>query len=141
MNMNERASVLVESLPFIQKFNNKIIVVKYGGNAMISEELRESVINDIVLLKCVGFKPIIVHGGGPYISSFLNRLNVKSEFINGLRYTDEDAIEVVQMVLGGKVNKDLVSLIQKTGGKAIGLCGMDGALINEIGRASCRERV
>ena len=129
MNINERANVLVQSLPFIQKFNGKIIVVKYGGNAMISEELRESVINDIVLMKCVGFKPVVVHGGGPYISSFLDRLNVKSEFINGLRYTDDNAIEVVQMVLGGRVNKDLVALIEKAGGKSIGLCGMDGSLL------------
>ena len=129
MNINERANVLVESLPFIQKFNGKIIVVKYGGNAMINEELQESVINDIVLMKCVGFKPVIVHGGGPFISSFLKRLNVQSKFINGLRYTDDDAIEVVQMVLGGKVNKDLVALIERAGGKALGLCGMDGSLI------------
>ena len=82
MQINERARILVESLPFIQKYNGKIIVVKYGGNAMISEELRENVINDIVLMKCIGFKPVVVHGGGPYISSFLDRLNVKSEFIN-----------------------------------------------------------
>lgn len=129
MNINERANILVQSLPFIQKFNGKIIVVKYGGNAMISDELRESVINDIVLMKCVGFKPVVVHGGGPYISSFLDRLNVKSEFINGLRYTDDNAIEVVQMVLGGRVNKDLVALIEKAGGKSIGLCGMDGSLL------------
>lgn len=129
MNINDRARVLVESLPFIQKFNNKIIVVKYGGNAMISEELQKSVISDIVLMKCVGFKPVVVHGGGPYISSFLDRLGAESKFINGLRYTDDTAIEVVQMVLGGKVNKDLVSLIEKAGGKSIGLCGMDGSLL------------
>lgn len=129
MNINDRARVLVESLPFIQKFNNKIIVVKYGGNAMISEELQRSVISDIVLMKCVGFKPVVVHGGGPYISSFLDRLGAESQFINGLRYTDDTAIEVVQMVLGGKVNKDLVSLIEKAGGKSIGLCGMDGSLL------------
>ena len=109
MNINDRAEVLVQSLPFIQKFNDKIIVVKYGGNAMISEEFQKNVINDIVLLKCIGFKPVIVLGGGPYISSLLKRLNVESKFINGLRYTDKEAIEVVQMVLGGKVNKDLVS--------------------------------
>lgn len=129
MNINDRAEVLVQSLPFIQKFNDKIIVVKYGGNAMISEEFQKNVINDIVLLKCIGFKPVVVHGGGPYISSLLKRLNVESKFINGLRYTDKEAIEVVQMVLGGKVNKDLVSLIEKAGGKAIGLCGMDGSLL------------
>ena len=129
MNLNDRASILVQSLPYIQQYNGKIIVVKYGGNAMVSEELRETVINDIVLMKCVGFKPIVVHGGGPDISNFLDRLGEKSQFINGLRYTDENAIDVVQMVLGGKVNKDLVSLIEKAGGKAIGLCGMDGSLL------------
>lgn len=129
MNLNDRASILVQSLPYIQQYNGKIIVVKYGGNAMISKELRETVINDIVLMKCVGFKPIVVHGGGPDISNLLERLGEKSQFINGLRYTDENAIDVVQMVLGGKVNKDLVSLIEKAGGKAIGLCGMDGSLL------------
>lgn len=129
MDLNERAKILVQSLPYIQHYNGKIIVVKYGGNAMISDELRETVINDIVLMKCIGFKPIVVHGGGPYISSFLDRLGEKSEFINGLRYTDKKTMEVVQMVLGGKVNKDLVTLIEKSGGKAIGLCGLDGSLL------------
>lgn len=129
MNLNDRANILVQSLPYIQKYNGKIVVVKYGGNAMISEELRETVINDIVLMKCVGFQPVIVHGGGPNISSFLERLGEKSEFINGLRYTDEKTIDIVQMVLGGEVNKDLVSLIENAGGKAIGLCGMDGSLL------------
>lgn len=129
MNLNDRASILVQSLPYIQQYNGKIIVVKYGGNAMISEELRQTVINDIVLMKCVGFKPVVVHGGGPNISSFLNKLGEESKFINGLRYTDEKTIDIVQMVLGGQVNKDLVSLIEKAGGKAIGLCGMDGSLL------------
>ena len=129
MNLNDRANILVQSLPYIQKYNGKIVVVKYGGNAMISEELRETVINDIVLMKCVGFQPVVVHGGGPNISSFLQRLGEKSEFINGLRYTDEKTIDIVQMVLGGQVNKDLVSLIEKAGGKAIGICGMDGSLL------------
>lgn len=129
MDLNERAEILVQSLPYIQHYNGKIIVVKYGGNAMISDELRETVINDIVLMKCIGFNPIVVHGGGPYISSFLDRLGEKSEFINGLRYTDKKTMEVVQMVLGGKVNKDLVTLIEKSGGKAIGLCGLDGSLL------------
>lgn len=129
MDLNERAEILVQSLPYIQHYNGKIIVVKYGGNAMISEELRETVINDIVLMKCIGFKPIVVHGGGPYISSFLDKLGEKSEFINGLRYTDKKTMEVVQMVLGGKVNKDLVTLIEKAGGKSIGLCGLDGSLL------------
>lgn len=129
MDLNERAEILVQSLPYIQHYNGKIIVVKYGGNAMISDELRETVINDIVLMKCIGFKPIVVHGGGPYISSFLDKLGEKSEFINGLRYTDKKNMEVVQMVLGGKVNKDLVTLIEKAGGKSIGLCGLDGSLL------------
>ena len=129
MNLDDRANILVQSLPYIQQYKDKIIVVKYGGNAMISDELRETVINDIVLMKCVGFKPIVVHGGGPNISSFLERLGEKSKFVNGLRYTDETTIDIVQMVLGGQVNKDLVSLIEKAGGKAIGLCGMDGSLI------------
>ncbi len=129
MDLNERAEILVQSLPYIQHYNGKIIVVKYGGNAMISDELRETVINDIVLMKCIGFKPIVVHGGGPYISSFLDKLGEKSEFINGLRYTDKKTMEVVQMVLGGKVNKDLVTLIERAGGKSIGLCGLDGSLL------------
>lgn len=129
MNLNDRASILVQSLPYIQRYNGKIIVVKYGGNAMVSEELRQTVINDIVLMKCVGFKPVVVHGGGPNISSFLEQLGQESKFINGLRYTDEKTIDIVQMVLGGQVNKDLVSLIEKAGGKAIGLCGMDGSLL------------
>ncbi|MDU2992716.1 MAG: acetylglutamate kinase [Clostridium sp.] len=129
MDLNERAEILVQSLPYIQHYNGKIIVVKYGGNAMISDELRETVIIDIVLMKCIGFKPIVVHGGGPYISSFLDKLGEKSEFINGLRYTDKKTMEVVQMVLGGKVNKDLVTLIEKAGGKSIGLCGLDGSLL------------
>ena len=129
MDFNDRANILVQSLPYIQHYNGKIIVVKYGGNAMISEELRQTVINDIVLMKCVGFKPIVVHGGGPAITKTLERLGEESKFINGLRYTDQAAIDVVQMVLGGKVNKDLVSLIEKAGGKALGLCGMDGSLL------------
>lgn len=129
MNLNDRANILVQSLPYIQRYNGKIVVVKYGGNAMVSEELRETVINDIVLMKCVGFKVVVVHGGGPNISSFLDRLGQESKFINGLRYTDSNTIDIVQMVLGGQVNKDLVALIEKAGGKAIGLCGMDGSLL------------
>ena len=129
LNHTQQAEILVHALPYIQKYRGKIIVVKYGGNAMISEELRETVINDIILMKCVGIEPVVVHGGGPDISDLLKRLNHKSEFINGLRYTDDITMEVVQMVLGGKVNKNLVSLIEKFGGKAIGLCGMDGGLL------------
>ncbi|MGN0143843.1 MAG: acetylglutamate kinase [Clostridium sp.] len=129
MDYSQRAEILVNALPYIQKYRGKIVVIKYGGNAMVSDELKERVINDIILMKCVGIEPVVVHGGGPAISDLLKRLNHKSEFINGLRYTDDVTIDVVQMVLGGKVNKDLVSLIEKSGGKAIGLCGMDGSLI------------
>lgn len=129
MNYTERAEILVHALPYIQQYYGKIIVVKYGGNAMISDDLRERVINDIILMKCVGIQPVVVHGGGPDISDFLNRLGEENKFINGLRYTDENTIDVVQMVLGGKVNKNLVSLIEKFGGKAMGLCGMDGSLL------------
>lgn len=129
VNADYKAEILVQALPYIQEYSGKTIVVKYGGNAMISDELRKSVINDIILMKCVGFNPVVVHGGGPYISSFLEKLNIKSKFINGLRYTGEDTIDIVQMVLSGSVNKDLVSLIGKYGGKAIGLCGIDGCLI------------
>ncbi|MGL5414988.1 MAG: acetylglutamate kinase [Clostridium sp.] len=128
-NPDYKAEILVRALPYIQEYSGKTIVVKYGGNAMISQDLRESVINDIILMKCVGFNIVVVHGGGPYISSFLKKLDIKSNFINGLRYTDSETINIVQMVLGGSVNKDLVSLILKSGGKAIGLCGMDGGLI------------
>lgn len=129
MNNTDRAKILVHALPYIQKYRGKIIVIKYGGNAMINDELKETVINDIILMKCVGIEPVIVHGGGPAISGLLKKLNHKSEFINGLRYTDDITIDAVQMVLGGKVNKDLVSLIDKFGGKALGICGMDGSLL------------
>lgn len=129
MNHREHAGVLIQALPYIQKLYGKIVVVKYGGNAMISDELRETVINDIILMKCIGIEPIVVHGGGPDISKFMNRIGEKSEFINGLRYTDESTIDIVQMVLGGKVNKDLVKLIEKSGGKALGICGLDGSLL------------
>lgn len=129
MTHSERAEILVHALPYIQKYRGKIIVIKYGGNAMISDELKETVINDIILMKCVGIQPVVVHGGGPAISGLLKKLDHKNQFINGLRYTDDVTIDVVQMVLGGKVNKDLVSLIEKFGGKALGLCGMDGSLI------------
>ncbi len=121
--------ILANALPYIQKYYGKTIVIKYGGNAMISDTLRDSVVNDIILLKCVGINPVVVHGGGPHISEFLGKLNIESKFINGLRYTSSEVIDLVQMVLGGKVNKDLVSLFQKFGGKAIGLCGMDGGLV------------
>ena len=124
-----RANILVEALPYIQEYYGKTIVIKYGGNAMINDELTKTVINDIILMKCIGINPIIVHGGGPDISNTLAQMNHESKFINGLRYTDEITITVAQMVLAGKVNKDLVKLIEKNGGKAIGLSGIDGSLI------------
>lgn len=129
MNLNERAEVLVQALPYIQQYHGKTVVVKYGGNAMISEELRQTVISDIVLMKCMGINPVVVHGGGPEISKYISKIGLETKFINGLRYTDKDTMEIVQMVLGGKVNKNLVTLFQKSGGKALGLCGMDGALL------------
>ncbi len=129
LNHIERANILVQALPYIQQYSGKTIVVKYGGNAMINEDLKQGVINDLILMKCVGINVVVVHGGGPDISSFLKKINKESTFINGLRYTDEETIDIVQMVLGGKVNKDLVKLIEGYGGKAIGLCGIDGSMI------------
>ncbi len=124
----DQAAVLVEALPYIQKYNGKTVVIKYGGNAMVSESLKTAVITDIVLLALVGVRVVIVHGGGPEISDMLNRIGKQTKFINGLRYTDEETMDIVQMVLCGKVNKDLVSLINRAGGKAVGLCGLDGGL-------------
>lgn len=129
MDHNQHANILVQALPYIQQYYGKTIVIKYGGNAMINDELTKTVINDIILMKCIGINPIIVHGGGPEINNTLNKMNYESKFINGLRYTDNNAIDVVQMVLAGKVNKDLVKLIQGCGGKAIGLSGIDASLI------------
>lgn len=124
-----RAKVLVEALPYIQHYYNKIIVVKYGGNAMVSPELQKAVMDDIVLLSLIGVKVVLVHGGGPEISDMLKRVGKESVFVDGLRVTDKETAELVQMVLAGKVNKNLVNLLQNTGGKAIGLSGMDGHLI------------
>ena len=129
MNYTQHANILIQALPYIQEYYGKTIVIKYGGNAMINDELTKTVINDIILMKCIGINPIIVHGGGPDISNTLAQMNHESKFINGLRYTDEITITVYQMVLAGKVNKDLVKLIEKNGGKAIGLSGIDGSLI------------
>jgi len=125
----QKANILSQALPYIQKYNGKTIVIKYGGNAMISGELKDSVIRDIVLLSYVGIKVVVVHGGGPEINEFLSKIGKKSNFVNGLRVTDEETIDVVQMVLAGKVNKDIVSLIDKNGGKSIGLCGIDADLL------------
>lgn len=129
MNYTQHSNILIQALPYIQEYYGKTIVIKYGGNAMINDELTKTVINDIILMKCIGINPIIVHGGGPDISNTLAQMNHESKFINGLRYTDEITITVSQMVLAGKVNKDLVKLIEKNGGKAIGLSGIDGSLI------------
>lgn len=125
----EKANTLSQALPYIQRYNGKIIVVKYGGNAMIDEELKRAVISDIVLLSLVGIKVVLVHGGGPEISDMLKKIGKASKFIDGLRYTDEETADIVQMVLAGKVNKDIVSLIEGTDGRAIGLCGLDGGMI------------
>lgn len=124
-----RATILVEALPYIQHYYNKIIVVKYGGNAMVSPELQKAVMDDIVLLNLIGIKVVLVHGGGPEINDMLRRVGKESKFVDGLRVTDEETAEIVQMVLAGKVNKKLVNLLQNTGGKAIGLSGIDGHLI------------
>jgi acetylglutamate kinase len=124
----ERAQVLAEALPYIQKYSNKTVVIKYGGNAMISEELRQAVMSDIILLSLVGIKVVVVHGGGPEINEMLKKIGKQSKFVDGLRYTDEETMDIVQMVLCGKVNKNLVANLNRMGGKALGLCGMDGGL-------------
>lgn len=132
MNINnaQRAKVLVEALPYIQKYNDKIIVVKYGGNAMINEELKHDVMRDMVLLNAIGVKVVLVHGGGPEISGMLKRVGKQSQFVDGLRVTDEETSEIVLMVLAGKLNKSLVAKLDNLGGKAIGISGMDGGLIS-----------
>ena len=127
-NYMERSTALVEALPYIQASSGKTVVVKYGGNAMVSEELRHAVISDIILLNLVGVRVVVVHGGGPEIGQMLKRLGKESVFVDGLRYTDQETMDIVQQVLCGKVNKGLVSIINNLGGKAIGLCGLDGAL-------------
>ena len=124
-----QAHILIQALPYIQRFHGKTIVVKYGGNAMINEELKAAVIQDVVLMACVGIRTVLVHGGGPEIEVMLKKTGGESRFVNGLRYTDADTMEIVQMVLCGKVNKDITGLIQQAGGKAIGLCGIDGAML------------
>ncbi len=131
MNLSfpDRAQVLAEALPYIQRYSGKTIVVKYGGNAMISPELKKAVISDIILLKLVGIHVVVVHGGGPEISAMLKKIGKESRFVDGLRYTDEETMDVVQMVLCGKVNKDLVSTLQRSGGSAVGLCGLDGGML------------
>ena len=125
----ERAEVLTQALPYIKKYNSKIVVIKYGGNAMINESLKQQVMEDIVLLWLIGVKVVLVHGGGPEISELMDKLGKKPEFVDGLRVTDKETVDIVQMVLAGKVNKTLVNLLEMKGGKAMGISGMDGRLI------------
>ena len=134
LSHSDRAQVLVEALPYIQRYYGKTIVVKYGGNAMVSDELRKAVISDIILLKLVGINVVVVHGGGPEISEMLKKTGKESRFVNGLRYTDEETMDIVQMVLCGKVNKDLVATINRAGGNAVGLCGLDGGMLKAVRR-------
>ncbi|MDR3170229.1 MAG: acetylglutamate kinase [Treponema sp.] len=123
------AEVLIQALPYIQQYRGKTMVVKYGGNAMINGDIKAAVIQDVILMACIGIRTILVHGGGPEIEAMLNAVGKESHFVQGLRYTDADTMEIVQMVLCGKVNKDIVSLIQQAGGQALGLCGIDGAML------------
>ncbi|MBR2418026.1 MAG: acetylglutamate kinase [Clostridia bacterium] len=129
MTNAQRAEVLTQALPYIQKYTDKIIVVKYGGNAMINDELKDAVMGDIVLLSLIGIKVVLVHGGGPEITQMLKAVGKESQFVNGLRVTDKETVDIVQMVLAGKVNKNLVNLLHHKGGKAVGLCGIDGHMI------------
>jgi acetylglutamate kinase len=128
-NLTEKAEVLLEALPYIRRFNGKTFVIKYGGKAMIDEELQSSFAEDIALLKYVGINPVVVHGGGPQIDRMLEKLRLESRFVRGMRVTDEATMDVVEMVLGGKINKQIVTLINKHGGKAVGLSGKDGGLL------------
>jgi len=127
-NVVDRAQILVEALPYIQKYTGKTIVVKYGGNAMISDELRQAVISDIILLHLVGINVVVVHGGGPEINEMLKKIGKQSKFVDGLRYTDEETMDIVQQVLCGRVNKNLVATLNRMGGRAVGLCGMYDSL-------------
>ncbi len=125
----ERAEVLTQALPYIKRYNGKIVVIKYGGNAMVNEQLKQQVMEDIVLLWLIGVKVVLVHGGGPEINDIMGKLGKKAEFVDGLRVTDKETVDIVQMVLAGKVNKTLVNLLEMKGGKAMGISGMDGRLI------------
>ncbi len=125
----KKAAILVEALPYIQRFQGKIVVIKYGGNAMINEELKQAVFQDVVLMKLVGMNPVLVHGGGPEISDMLKRLGKETKFINGLRYTDQEVMEIAEMVLVGKINKEIVAGMNYYGASALGMCGKDGGMI------------
>ncbi|MCL2086699.1 MAG: acetylglutamate kinase [Oscillospiraceae bacterium] len=129
MKNERRSQILIEALPYIQEYRDKIVVVKYGGNAMIDNDLKMKVMSDVVLLSLVGIKIVLVHGGGPEINAMLKKVGKESSFVNGLRHTDKETMDIVQMVLCGKVNKDLVELLHCHGGKALGLCGLDGHMI------------
>ena len=131
----QRAEVLTQALPYIRRYNGKIVVVKYGGNAMINEQLKQQVMEDIVLLWLIGVKIVLVHGGGPEINDLMDRLGKRPEFVDGLRVTDKETVDIVQMVLAGKVNKTLVNLLETKGGRAMGISGMDGRLIE----ATCKD--
>ena len=124
-----RSQVLIDALPYIQRYNDKIVVIKYGGNAMTNEDLKNAVMSDIVLLSLVGVKVVLVHGGGPEINDMLKKVGIESRFVNGLRYTDEATVDIVKMVLSGKVNKELVSHLTQHKGKALGMCGIDGQML------------
>lgn len=126
---SDRARILVHALPYIKNYNGKIVVIKYGGNAMINDKLKNSVVRDIVLLSLIGVKVVLVHGGGPEISEMLSKIGKESKFVNGLRVTDTETVEIVQMVLAGKINKNLVNMIERCGGRSIGLSGLDGHMI------------
>ena len=128
----EKAGILIEALPYIKKFHGKTIVIKYGGHAMLNDELKEAVMQDVILMKLVGMHPVLVHGGGPEINEMLQRVGIKSSFVQGLRVTDEETMDIVEMVLVGKVNKEIVALINHLGGKAVGFSGEDGKLIQAV---------
>ncbi|MGB1086306.1 MAG: acetylglutamate kinase [Methylophilaceae bacterium] len=130
MSPNDKAKILSEALPYIKKFFDKTIVIKYGGNAMVDDNLKQSFAKDVVLLKLVGMNPVVVHGGGPQINAHLEKLGKKGEFINGMRVTDEETMDIVEMILGGQINKEIVQLINKNGGKAVGLTGQDSNFIH-----------
>jgi len=135
-----RAKILIEALPYIRRFQDAVIVVKYGGHAMVDEKLKKSFALDVVLMKTVGLNPIVVHGGGPQIGSFLKRLSIESEFVDGMRVTDKQTMDVVEMVLVGKVNKEIVNLINQNGGRAVGLSGKDGQLLTAKKMRYLRKR-
>ncbi len=137
----DKAAVLIEALPYIRRYFDKTVVIKYGGNAMVDDELRSSFAVDVVLLKYIGLRPVLVHGGGPQIGATLDRLGIESRFVDGLRVTDDAAMEVVEMVLGGRVNREIVELIQRGGGRAVGLTGNDGHLLRVKRRDPALGRV